>query len=158
MRRQIFIISLFLAFNPTISSSQINPKRDHKMFISNVAFGFISGVVGVSINSKNANFREILLRGGIQGAVGGSLMHLGKRSIYKFSSSGDTTDYWSSRLIFSAGNSIIGNASLNKWFYNSFVFNYLFLRVQINFIDLNMAIGFIYSEFLLLDLSNYTVQ
>ena len=145
----IFLILHCIMLTSEVALSQDNHRRDRKLLFSNMAFGFISGSVGVAINDRSANFKDVIINGGIQGALGGSIMHIGKRQLYKFSCSERISDYWSSKLIFSAGTSIIENASLNKRFYDSYRFNYLFLRMQIDFVDGRIGFGINYSELLL---------
>ena len=122
--------------------------KNNKLLFCNAAIGMVSGAIGVAINDRNASLKDILLRGGAQGVLGGSIVHLGKKHINVFANSGKTTDFGKSKLIFSVGNSIMENAANDKRFYESIRLEYLFGRLEFDFVAKKIGLGINYSELL----------
>ena len=130
-----------------MAESQIN-HVNRKVLIYNIGFGFVNGALGVLINKKKPSWNEILIKGGLQGATGGYLVHLGKSKIYNHSLHGELKDYWFSKIIFSLGNSIIENASFNRWGYEKITIDYLFTRIQLDLTIGRIGLGINCFEFL----------
>lgn len=81
----------------------------------NVGLGSFFGGIGAVINKdKNQKWHRAFLKGFWQGALGGYVVYEGKKRIYDFSRTKDYKYAWASKIIYSAGNSMIENAASNK--------------------------------------------
>lgn len=99
----------------------------------NVGFGGVISGIGVVINKKeNEKTGKQFLKGFSQGALGGYLLFESKRLVGKFATTGNYNYVWPSKLVNSAGLSIIENAAANQEFLSTWHINVGFNRLQIN--------------------------
>jgi hypothetical protein len=124
----IVLISLVL-----ITKTNAQHKNDFEAGLFNIGFGGIVGGLGAIIN-KNPNEKtgNVFLKGFSQGALGGYLLFESKRLVGKF---GETHNYayiWPSKLINSAGISMIENAAANRNFGDRWHLNIGFNRFEIH--------------------------
>lgn len=130
MIKYIFIVLFVFGFilnNKVIAQ----PKNDFEAGISNVAFGGLVGGLGAIINKKsNEKTGKVFLKGFTQGALGGYLVFESKRLVGKFGKTGDYGYIWPSKLVNSAGVSIIENAAANRDFYDRWHLNIGFNRLE----------------------------
>ncbi|MDR5591520.1 hypothetical protein RE431_12805 [Christiangramia sp. SM2212] len=77
-------------------------------------------------------FGKTLLRGMGQGALGGYLVFESKRLVREFAKSGDYNYVWPSKIVNSAGTSIIENAAANRDFWARWHLNIGFNRIEVN--------------------------
>ncbi len=117
----------------SFANNKINAqhKNDFEAGLLNVGFaGFVSGI-GAVINKKpNEKIGKVFLKGFGQGALGGYLIFESKRLVGEFGKTGDYGYIWPSKLINSAGTSIIENAAANRDFWDSWHLNIGFSRVE----------------------------
>lgn len=99
----------------------------------NIGIGGVIGGVGAIINKKpGEGTGKILLKGLWQGAIGGYVVFESKRLVRKFAKSGDFAYVWPSKLVNSAGTSIIENAAGNRNLWERWHLNIGFNRFEIN--------------------------
>lgn len=131
--RILILILLFILF---YSPGSVAQKNDFEVGLYNVGAGSIIGGVGAIINKeKEEKFLKVLLKGLGQGALGGYLVFESKRLIGKFSETGDYGYVWPSKLVHSAGASIIENAASNKPFWEKWHLNLGFNRLEFTTTD-----------------------
>lgn len=129
-----FITRLSLTFFLFIlSHTIIAQNNDFEDGIFNVGIGSVVGGVGAVINKKpNEKFGKTLLKGLGQGALGGYLVFESKRLIREFAKSGNYGYVWPSKIVNSAGTSIIENAAANRDFWTRWHINIGFNRFEIS--------------------------
>lgn len=99
----------------------------------NIGIGSVLGGVGAIINKEpEQKFGKTLLKGIGQGALGGYLVFESKRLIREFSKSGKYDYVWPSKIVNSAGASIIENAAANRDFWARWHLNIGFNRIEVN--------------------------
>jgi len=112
-------------------SGYLYPQRnDSQAAFYNVGSKAIIGGVGALINKKpNEKGSKVFLKGMYQGALGGYLTFESKRLVRQFHRTDNYAYLWPSKILNSAGNSIIYNAAANRNFWErwhmDFGFNYL---------------------------------
>lgn len=115
------------------NTNEINAqhKNDFEAGLFNIGFGGLVGGIGAIINKKpNEKTGKVFIKGLGQGALGGYLLFESKRMVRKF---GKTSNYgyvWPSKLINSAGVSIIENAAANRDFWDRWHLNIGFNRFE----------------------------
>ena len=88
-------------------------------------FGAVTGGVGAVINKEpGVNWKNPFVRGFWQGCVGGSLNFAGKKLLYQINKDQQLIYGWGSKLLHSAGTSIIYNAGLNEPFLQNWSIDY----------------------------------
>jgi len=106
-------------------------KNDFEAGLFNIGFGGVVGGVGAIINKKpNEKTSKAFLKGFYQGALGGYLLFESKRLVGKFGKTGNYNYVWPSKLINSAGVSIIENAAANRNFWERWHINFGFNRFE----------------------------
>ncbi|HEY0732265.1 MAG TPA: hypothetical protein VGD33_07595, partial [Chitinophagaceae bacterium] len=124
MRYLLVVLLLF----PQIVSAQ---NHEAELIIYNIGFGGLSGGVGAVINKKtNENWKKSFIRGFWQGSIGGAVNYTGKKTIYQVVKHKDMSYALPSRLLSSAGNSIIYNAALNEPFLQNWNIDYGIFRID----------------------------
>lgn len=127
MKKLLIFLFLF-----TYAYSLDGQTNNTKEGFYNIGFGAIFGGFGAVINKKkDQKVLDVFVKGMGQGALGGYLIFESKRLIGRF---GETQNYsyvWPSRLINSAGNSIIENAASNRNFWERWHLNIGFNRIEI---------------------------
>ena len=99
----------------------------------NVGIGCILGGVGAVINKDpDQRVGSVFLKGMGQGALGGYLVFESKRLVREFSKTGDYSYVWPSKIVNSAGTSIIENAAANRDFWARWHLNIGFNRIEVN--------------------------
>lgn len=131
MKKTIFAILCILFFYPIQDiKSQTN---DFNSGAFNVGIGAIIGGIGAVLNKKkNQNTKKVFFKGFREGALGGYLVFESKRLIREFARKENYIYAWSSKLINSAGNSIIENAAENNKFSEKWSFTFGFNRFEIS--------------------------
>lgn len=120
-----FLIVLLLLF-PAATYSQ---NQEIKVLSYNVAFGGLTSGVGAIINRKEQeNWKKSFVRGFWQGSIGGFLNYSAKKSIYLINEKQSIQYAVPSKILSSAGNSIVQNAALNEPFLKNWNFDYSFFR------------------------------
>ena len=125
----IFSIIL-LIIEPSKLKAQNN---DFEAGIFNIGIGSVLGGVGAIINKEpEQKFGKTLLKGLGQGALGGYLVFESKRLVREFAKSGNYDYVWPSKIVNSAGTSIIENAAANRDFWARWHLNIGFNRLEVN--------------------------
>lgn len=107
--------------------------NDFEAGLFNVGIGSIVGGLGAVINKQpQEKFGKTLLKGMGQGALGGYLVFESKRLVREFATSGNYGYVWPSKLVNSAGTSIIENAAANRDFWERWHLNFGFNRVELS--------------------------
>jgi len=97
----------------------------------NIGFGGVVAGVGAVINKKtNQKTGKQFLKGFGQGALGGYLLFESKRMVGRFAKTGNYAYVWPSKLVNSAGASIIENAAANANFLENWHLNFGFARFE----------------------------
>jgi len=123
----ILIWMVFLLVNQT----QAQHKNDFEAGLFNIGFGGIIGGIGAVINKKpRQKTGKVFLKGLYQGALGGYLLFESKRLVGKFSETGNYSYIWPSKLVNSAGVSIIENAAANRNLWEQWHINFGFNRFE----------------------------
>jgi hypothetical protein len=105
--------------------------NDLQASIYNIGFGAIIGGIGAVINKKkNQKTKKVFFKGLREGALGGYLIFESKRLIREFGRQENYAYAWSSKLLNSAGNSIIENAAENNSFGDKWSFTFGFSRLE----------------------------
>lgn len=124
----VFNFCLLLFINTQNIKSQTN---DFQTGIYNIGIGAIIGGIGAIINKeKNQSTMKVLFKGLREGALGGYMIFESKRLIREFRRKENYAYAWSSKLINSAGNSIIENAAANNNFGQTWSFTFGFSRIE----------------------------
>lgn len=128
---QRIILFILLIFHLSEAKSQNN---DMQAGLYNVLSGSLIGGAGALINKKpNEKMGKVFLKGFSQGALGGYLTFESKRLIRNFSDSGNYAYVWPSRLLNSAGNSIVLNAADNRDFWERYYLSIGFGHFEYDF-------------------------
>lgn len=119
---KVIILILLLSFSYIETYAQ---KQERDVLLYNVAFGGIIAGVGSVINKpKKSDWKKIFVKGFWQGSAGGLLNYTGKKTIY-LNNKHQTANYsWPSKILHSAGLSIIENAALNEPFLQNWNIDY----------------------------------
>jgi len=127
MKYSILLITFLICFK--ISAQ----KNDSEAIAYNVGLGSFFGGVGAIINKdKNQKWHKAFLKGLWQGALGGYVVYESKKRVYDFSRTKDYKYAWASKILYSAGNSIIENAASNKNFWAKWHITIGFNRIEFN--------------------------
>lgn len=103
-----------------------------KFIAYNALAGAITGGVGAIINkSKDQKWHKAFLKGFVVGSVGGGLAYSGKKLNLLVAQQHNLGYAWLSRAVFSAGNSIVENASANRDFWSQWHYDVGFIRVEV---------------------------
>lgn len=124
------VIIIFLAL---FSSTQTYSQNSELEFgLLNIASGAVVGGISALINKEpNQKIHRVLGKGVVQGALGGYLVFESKRLLGTFARKENYAYIWPSKLINSAGTSIIENAAANRDFWNRWHLNLGFTRLDV---------------------------
>lgn len=126
--KHLFLVILLLVNNNKVNAQH---KNDFEAGLFNIGFGGFVGGIGAIINKKpNQKTAKVFLKGFGQGALGGYLLFESKRLVGKFAKTGNYGYVWPSKLINSAGVSIIENAASNRDFWDRWHLNIGFNRIE----------------------------
>jgi len=115
------------------SSKSTAQNNDFEAGLFNIGIGSVLGGVGTIINKEpEQKFGKTLLKGLGQGAFGGYLVFESKRLVREFARSGNYDYVWPSKIVNSAGTSIIENAAANRDFWARWHLNIGFNRIEVN--------------------------
>lgn len=93
--------------------------------------GGISGGLGAIINKKDGQkWYRSFAKGFLIGCGGGGVMYLGKKTNALIAQNNELGYAWVSRAVFSAGNSIVENASSNVPFWSQWHYDIGFIRLE----------------------------
>lgn len=128
--KQLNRLSLLLFFSLGLlrASAQAYEVRS---VLYNTLIGGISGGIGSLINKhKGEKPVKTFARGFAVGSCGGVVMYAGKK-MNRFVATEKSLGYaWLSRAVFSAGNSVVENASANRTWYTQWHYDLGFIRFQ----------------------------
>lgn len=113
------------------NSTYAQHKNNLEAGLFNIGFGGIVGGIGAMINKKpNQKTGKVFLKGFVQGALGGYLLFESKRLVGKFAETENYGYVWPSKIINSAGISIIENAAANRCLWEQWHINFGFNRLE----------------------------
>ncbi len=125
----ILFLILFALLLKSPAKAQAN---DFEAGLFNIGIGSVLGGVGAIINKNpGENFGKVLLKGMGQGALGGYVVFESKRLVREFAETGNYNYVWPSKIVNSAGTSIIENAAANRNFWDRWHMNIGFNRFEI---------------------------
>ncbi len=125
----LFQKSICVAIFFSITVNGQNNNRQAAFY--NIATGALIGGLGALINKKqDQNLGHVLLKGIGQGALGGYIVFESKRMVRKFADTGNYAYVWPSKIINSAGNSVILNAASNVNLWERYYMNIGFVHFQ----------------------------
>ena len=120
-------VALFLFLLPSIAYSQ----QERQLLLYNVGMGAVTSGIGAVINKpKKADWKKHFLKGFWQGSIGGLLNYTGKKSVYLVNKKENIVNAWPSKILTSAGTSIMENAALNEPFFQNWNFDYGIFRID----------------------------
>lgn len=123
-----FIFALFLLF----SSEAKAQKSDLEAGLMNIGLGSVIGGVGAVINKEpEEKLLPALLKGAGSGALGGYLIFESKRLVRLFAENQSYGYVWPSKIIGSAGSSIIENAAGNRDLWERWHMHIGFNRIEL---------------------------
>lgn len=115
------------------SKSTISQNSDLQAALYNVGLGSIISISGALINkNKSDNWKKVVWRSGVKGAVGGLVVFGSKSILRSYSRTSAWNQAWGSKIINSIGISIIENASFNRGVMDVVHMDIGFLRLQFN--------------------------
>lgn len=118
---------LFFFLAQTVNSQNI----ESKVITYNVLVGGLSGGIGALINKKkDEKWPKTFAKGFLVGCGGGALVYSGKKINYFISQKHELGYGWVSRIVFSAGNSIVENAAANRPFWSQWHYDVGFVRME----------------------------
>ncbi|HRG02239.1 MAG TPA: hypothetical protein PKZ75_14065 [Bacteroidia bacterium] len=128
IKKQILYL-LFFTFSFQTFQAQVN---ETQFFAYNTLLGGVTGGIGALINKKkDQKWHKVLLKGFMIGCGGGAISYSGKKLNSMVSQKQELGYCWLSRAVFSAGNSIIENASSNKKFWSRWHYDVGFMRFEL---------------------------
>lgn len=102
-----------------------------RSFLYNSFSGALIAAGGAMLNKKpSEKYKKVFLKGLLGGGVGGAVQFAGKWSVNLIAKKNEVGYGWGSRLIFSAGNSILENAAQNRNLFSSVHIDLAFLRIE----------------------------
>ncbi|WP_405199301.1 hypothetical protein [Christiangramia sp. LLG6405-1] len=128
--KYILVILTILFFS--IGKPSQAQDSDLDFALINIGFSSIIGGAGAVINKEpEEKLGKVLLKGFVQGALGGYVVFESKRMLREFSKTGNYAFVWPSKIVNAAGNSIIENAASNQDFWVQWHLNIGFNRLDI---------------------------
>lgn len=123
----LFIISLITDFSLVQAQTS-----DFEVGLINVGAGSVIGGIGAVINKEDdEKVVPVLLRGMAQGALGGYAVFESKRLVRTFARTENYNYVWPSKIVNSAGTSIIENAAANRKLWDQWHLDVGFTRLDI---------------------------
>ncbi|MCF6296333.1 MAG: hypothetical protein L3J25_11680 [Flavobacteriaceae bacterium] len=128
---KLFLRILLCSFILLSNNIQSQHKNNFEAGLFNIGFGGFVGGIGAIINKKpNEKIGRVFLKGFGQGALGGYLLFESKRLVGKFAKTNNYGYVWPSKIINSAGISIIENAAANRNLWEQWHINFGFNRLE----------------------------
>lgn len=134
MISRILKINILFLFLIGSASGSILRAQDYeaKSVLYNTLIGGFSGAIGSIINKpKNVKVSRAFLKGFLTGCGGGALMYSGKKLNMAIAQQQSIGYAWLSRAVFSAGNSIVENASAYRPWHSQFHYDIGFIRFEL---------------------------
>jgi len=136
MQRVVVLILCFLFLTSNnkqkLHANIIN--QETQIVLTNIAFGAIIATIGSIINHANdEHWYKTIPKALWQGALGGVVTYLGKKTAYLIRKEENLLYAWPARFIHAAGQSMIENVALNKNFWESYKLDLYFTRLEYNF-------------------------
>jgi hypothetical protein len=126
-----FILLLLLLAIAMRNFSQSYNNQQREVIAYNILTSASSAAIGAVINKKKSEkWFPVFVKGFVAGAAGGYLMHQGKRMFYYINEKHSLSYGWPAKLIFSLGESVTENASLNLKPWQTFHINVGFARFE----------------------------
>ena len=117
---------VFLTINDSFSLNQ-----EDQVLIYNIGLGGIIGSIGSVVNKKrDQTWNKALLKGFIQGSLGGFISYQGKRLTHQINRQKNLGYGWLAKIIHSVGTSVVENAASSKNFWESWNMHFGFLRIE----------------------------
>lgn len=127
--KAILFLAAFTTCNPPANSQH----NDVEAGLYNIGIGSVLGGIGALINKKSSeSTSKTFLKGLTQGALGGYMVFESKRLLRDLANEGDYSYVWPSKLVNSAGTSIIENAAANRNFWERWHLHLGFNRIEIS--------------------------
>lgn len=117
----------------TIASQQVIAQRDlnFSSALYNCLIGGLTGGLGGTLNrAKAQNPYKAFARGFLTGAAGGVVIYSGKKLNFLVSQKQEPAYAWLSRMVYSAGNSVVENAASCRPFWSRWHMDLSFVRVE----------------------------
>src|SRR6185369_10228323 len=112
----VLLLSTALLLKPQQAQAQ---QYETRSILYNSFIGGFSGAIGGLINKgKNEKWYNAFFKGFLIGTGGGAVMYTGKKLNYLVAQKNELGYAWLSRLVFSAGNSVVENAAANRPFWS----------------------------------------
>jgi len=126
MKYLISLFSCILFYNTSIGQN-----NDRQAVVYNIATSSVIGGIGALINKKpKEKPLKVFFKGFYQGALGGYMVFESKRMISNLSSTENYGYAWPSKILNSAGNSIVRNAASNRNFWERWHMNIGFNHLE----------------------------
>ena len=128
LKKQLCVLLLCTFCFQSIKSQNI----EAKVISYNVLIGGLTGGIGALINKhKNQKWHQAFIKGFVVGLGGGAISYSGKKLNYFVAKKRELGYCWLSRAVFSAGNSIVENASANRPFWSRWHYDIGFMRFEL---------------------------
>ena len=128
IKKKLCFILVFTIGFQSIKSQNLEPK----LFAYNALIGGFTGGIGALINKKkDQKWYKVILKGFVIGCGGGAISYSGKKLNSLVAQKQELGYCWLSRAVFSAGNSIIENASANRNFWTRWHYDVGFMRFEL---------------------------
>jgi hypothetical protein len=129
------IPALLLLFTFLFNQQQLSAQKniEVKSAFYNTLIGGFSGGIGALINRKeNERWQRCFARGFVTGCGGGLVAYGGKKMTSFIAAKNELGYGWLSRVVYSAGNSVVENASANRHWASQWHMDLAFIRVEIH--------------------------
>jgi hypothetical protein len=128
-----FKLFLSLIFSTFLNYRSFSQGYESRSFVYNVLTGAVTGGIGSIINKHhNQKWYHAFAKGFVTGSAGGAIVYSGKKLNFLIASERSILYGRLSRVVFSAGNSIVENAAANRPFYSQWHYDVGFIRLQFN--------------------------
>ncbi len=127
------ILTIIILFNLVPTQQAQSQNFEVRSIGYNTVLGGLSAGIGAVINKKEGQkWIRAFGKGFLLGMGGGMIEYAGKKANYLIGREQNTEYAWLSRIIFSAGNSIVENASANITIWSRWHFDIGFIRLEFN--------------------------
>lgn len=131
MKLLLKVVLLHLLLYSSVPSNA--QKNDFEVGLYNLGINGVIGGIGAAINKKKGEpLGKVILKGVGQGALGGYFIFESKRLVREFSETENFAYVWPSKLVNSAGISIVENAAANRDFWEKWHLTIGFNRIELN--------------------------
>ena len=143
--KKSIVFLLFLSFLVNQLHSQ---NLEPKIIAYNTLVGGLSGGIGAVINKKKEQkWHKVFAKGFVIGIGGGAIVYSGKKLNSLIAIKQNLAYGWVSRVVFSAGNSIVENAAANRDFWSQWHYDIGFIRFEFHTKDMRVIPRFMPSTF-----------